>query len=63
MNMIALYQRWLDKYPIMSIEDGFDQNDWAGFAEQTALHGKRIQIVGDDIFASNPGFVRRLWPS
>jgi enolase len=58
-EMIALYGRWLDVYPIVSIEDGLDENDWAGFVKQTAVQGQRIQIVGDDIFVTNPMFVRR----
>jgi enolase len=58
-QMIALYQNWLDAFPIVSIEDGLDENDWAGFARQTALQGGRTQIVGDDIFVTNPAFVRR----
>ncbi|MBU6529392.1 phosphopyruvate hydratase (plasmid) [Methylocystis sp. MJC1] len=58
-EMISLYQSWIDSYPIVSIEDGLDENDWAGFARQTASQGKRIQIVGDDIFVTNPIFIRR----
>jgi enolase len=58
-EMIALYGRWLDAYPIVSIEDGLDENDWPGFARQTAAQGERIQIVGDDNFVTNPRFVRR----
>jgi len=58
-EMIALYGRWLDAYPIVSIEDGLDENDWTGFAAQTAAQGSRIQIVGDDNFVTNPTFVRR----
>jgi enolase len=58
-EMIALYDRWLDAYPIVSIEDGLDENDWSGYAKQTAAQGDRIQIVGDDIFVTNPTFVRR----
>lgn len=58
-EMIALYGRWLDAYPIVSIEDGLDENDWAGFARQNAAQGGRIQIVGDDIFVTNKTFVRR----
>jgi enolase len=57
--MIGLYGRWLDAYPIVSIEDGLDENDWTGFAKQNAIQGARIQIVGDDIFVTNPTFVRR----
>ena len=58
-EMIALFDRWLDAYPIVSIEDGLDENDWTGFAKQNAAQGGRIQIVGDDIFVTNPIFVRR----
>jgi enolase len=58
-EMIGLYGRWLDAYPIVSIEDGLDENDWTGFAKQNAIQGARIQIVGDDIFVTNPAFVRR----
>jgi enolase len=58
-ELIALYGGWLDAFPIVSIEDGLDENDWAGFAKQNASQGKRIQIVGDDIFVTNPTFVRR----
>jgi enolase len=58
-EMISLYGRWLDLYPIVSIEDGLDENDWTGFGKQTAAQGNRIQIVGDDIFVTNPRFIRR----
>ncbi|MGD0642626.1 MAG: phosphopyruvate hydratase, partial [Roseiarcus sp.] len=58
-QMIALYGKWLDTFPIVSIEDGLDENDWAGFARQTAAQGQRIQIVGDDIFVTNPDFIKR----
>ena len=57
--MITLFQRWIEAYPIVSIEDGLDENDWAGFARMTAAMGDRVQIVGDDIFVTNPAFVRR----
>jgi enolase len=58
-EMIALYQKWIDTFPIVSIEDGLDENDWPGFARQTAAQGGRIQIVGDDNFVTNPTFIRR----
>ena len=58
-EMIALYEKWVDAFPIVSIEDGLDENDWSGFARQTAAQGKRIQIVGDDIFVTNPEFIAR----
>jgi enolase len=53
-EMIALYDSWINSYPIVSIEDGLDENDWAGFGRQTASQGNRIQIVGDDIFRHQP---------
>jgi enolase len=58
-EMIALYGKWIDAYPIVSIEDGLDENDWAGFARQTKAQGGRIQIVGDDLFVTNPKFIAR----
>jgi enolase len=58
-EMIALYEKWIDAFPIVSIEDGLDENDWQGFARQTAKQGERIQIVGDDIFVTNPKFIAR----
>ena len=57
--MITLYGKWIDTFPIVSIEDGLDENDWGGFAQQTAAQGGRIQIVGDDIFVTNPAFIVR----
>ncbi len=58
-EMVALYGRWLDAYPIVSIEDGLGESDWTGFAQQNAAQGSRIQIVGDDIFVTNTTFIRR----
>jgi len=58
-EMIAIYGKWIDTFPIVSIEDGLDENDWAGFARETAAQGARIQIVGDDIFVTNPTFIAR----
>jgi enolase len=57
--MLDLYQDWVAKYPIISIEDGFAEDDWVGFQEQTASMGERIQIVGDDIFVTNPEIIQR----
>jgi len=58
-EMTALYGRWIDKYPIVSIEDGLAENDWDGFREHTAALGSRIQIVGDDIYVTNTQFIAR----
>ena len=58
-EMTELYRGWVGKYPIVSIEDGLDENDWAGFKAHTAALGERIQIVGDDIFVTNTRFIAR----
>ncbi|HAK95990.1 MAG TPA: phosphopyruvate hydratase [Planctomycetes bacterium] len=58
-QMTALYKAWVEKYPIVSIEDGLAENDWAGFKEHTAVLGDRIQIVGDDLYVTNPRFIER----
>ena len=52
-EMIALYTGWVNKYPILSIEDPLDQDDWEGYAKMTKALGSRIQIVGDDFFVTN----------
>ena len=56
-EMVALFKRWVDKYPIVSIEDGHAENDWAGFKAMTAELGGRIQIVGDDNLVTNTRFI------
>ena len=53
-DMIATYSEWIKKYPIYSIEDGLDQNDWNGYVKLTRVLGEKIQIVGDDFFVTNP---------
>ena len=52
-EMVELYRSWVDKYPIVSIEDGLAEDDWDGWAKMTEALGDRIQIVGDDIFVTN----------
>lgn len=56
-DMLALYTRWVDKYPIVSIEDGHAESDWDGFKKITATLGTRIQIVGDDNLVTNPRII------
>ena len=56
--LIKYYLDLIDKYPIISIEDPFDQNDWEGFSKFTNLVGDRIQIVGDDIFVTNKKYLQ-----
>ena len=58
-QLTSLYESWLEKYPIVSLEDGLAENDWAGFRDHTARLGGRIQIVGDDIFVTNTEFIGR----
>jgi len=53
-EMIDFYETLVDKYPIISIEDGLDENDWAGWKKLTDRLGKKIQLVGDDLFVTNP---------
>jgi len=52
-EMIELYTKWVNKYPIVSIEDGLDQNDWEGYVKLTKALGNKIQIMGDDFFVTN----------
>ena len=52
-GMVELYGRWLDEYPIVSIEDGLAEDDWKGWEALTAALGDRCQLVGDDLFVTN----------
>jgi enolase len=52
-QLIELYQSWCDKFPIFSIEDGLDQDEWAGWTKLTAALGDKVQLVGDDLFVTN----------
>lgn len=58
-EMIDIYKKWVDTYPIISIEDPLDQNDWEGYARLTKELGSKIQIVGDDFFVTNTERLRR----
>ena len=51
-EMVEMYGAWLDAYPILSIEDGLGENDWAGWTALTKQEGHRVQIVGDDLFVT-----------
>jgi enolase len=53
-EMIELFSGWVDKYPIVSIEDPLDQDDWDGYRSFTQALGSRVQVVGDDFFVTNP---------
>ena len=52
-EMVDWYEELCEKYPIISIEDGFDENDWAGYKLLTERLGRRVQLVGDDLFVTN----------
>lgn len=52
-ELIEYYKTLIDKYPIVSIEDGLDENDWEGWAKMTKAIGDRVQLVGDDLFVTN----------
>ncbi len=58
-EMVALYQDWCERYPIVSIEDGLHEDDWAGWAKLTTALGEKCQLVGDDLFVTNPDRVQR----
>jgi enolase len=57
--MVKFYGAWLDKYPIVSLEDGLAEDDWAGWQLLTRELGARVQLVGDDLFVTNPKFLER----
>jgi enolase len=56
-ELVAFYGEWLKKFPIVSIEDGFSEDDWSGWKLMTKTSGKKVQIVGDDLFVTN---IKRL---
>jgi enolase len=58
-QMVAFWQEWAGKYPIVSIEDGMAENDWDGWKELTGAIGERVQLVGDDLFVTNTKFLRK----
>jgi enolase len=58
-GMIELYTKWLNEYPIVSIEDGLAEDDWDGWSALTAALGERVQLVGDDLFVTNTEFLAR----
>jgi enolase len=58
-QMADFFVDWVDRYPIISIEDGFDENDWDGWKLITEKLGNRIQLVGDDLFVTNPKILQK----
>jgi enolase len=57
-NMVKMWESWARQYPIILLEDGMGENDWAGWKMLTSVLGARIELVGDDIFCTNPAIVR-----
>jgi enolase len=58
-EMVGLYEQWIGEYPIITIEDGLAEDDWAGWSELTQRLGKRVQLVGDDLFVTNTARLAR----
>ncbi|CAL1548871.1 unnamed protein product, partial [Lymnaea stagnalis] len=58
-EMIAYWTEWTEKYPIISIEDGLAENDWDGWTKITQNIGKKVQLVGDDLFVTNTKFLQK----
>jgi enolase len=58
-EMIRLWEDWIRQYPIVSIEDGLAESDWSGWQRLTAAIGDRVQLVGDDVFVTNPEILKK----
>jgi len=58
-EMTAIYEKWLGMYPLISIEDGLAEADWDGWKHLTSKLGKQVQLVGDDLFVTNPEFLKK----
>ncbi len=58
-EMVEFWEDWVDRYPIVSLEDAMDEEDWNGWKELTQAAGDRVQLVGDDLFVTNTEFLRR----
>ena len=58
-EMAGFWKEWTEKYPIVSIEDGLDENDWNGWQELTSTIGDKVQLVGDDLFVTNVNFLQK----
>ena len=58
-EMVAFYEKLCERYPIVSIEDGLGEDDWAGWGAMTRRLGQRVQLVGDDLFVTNPAIIQQ----
>jgi enolase len=57
--MIRMYEDWTRQYPIISIEDGLAEGDWPGWQRLTSALGEKVQLVGDDVFVTNPSILKQ----
>jgi enolase len=57
--MVGFWEEWVARYPVVSIEDGLAEDDWSGWTALTRALGQRLQLVGDDLFVTNPAILRR----
>ena len=58
-ELVKRYQNWIKKYPIVSIEDGLAEEDWKGWQKLTKALGDKVQLVGDDLFVTNPARLKK----
>nr|WP_238928378.1 phosphopyruvate hydratase [Bulleidia sp. zg-1006] len=58
-EMIEMLEKWVEKYPLISIEDGLAENDWDGWVELTKRLGEKVQLVGDDLFVTNTTYIKK----
>jgi enolase len=58
-ELVDYWAKWCEKYPIRSLEDGLAENDWAGWATLTGRLGAKVQLVGDDLFVTNPAYLKK----
>ena len=58
-QMVDLYEEWVNNFPIVTIEDGLDEEDWDGWKVLTDRLGKKVQLVGDDLFVTNKELLKK----
>ena len=58
-EMIEMYAKWVEKYPLISLEDGLDENDWDGWVKLNKRIGDKVQLVGDDLFVTNTTYIKK----
>src|SRR6185295_12530026 len=58
-EMVDMLEKWTNDYPIVSLEDGLSEDDWEGWKQLTERLGKKIQLIGDDLFVTNPERIQK----